>query len=74
MKFLLSPSWKTTVFGLATGLGLIFNQLALAFDGKDDTNPSWLIIGAGITAILQGFSARDANVSDEHSNTKGSGG
>lgn len=61
----LSGSWRTSALGIASILAAISSVITALLDADPNTNPNWPLVGAAITAGLQGLFARDNKVSSE---------
>lgn len=63
-------SWKTTIFGILTGLSIVAPQIIAFLDGDPSTVfDSELFLG-GLAAMGIGIVARDNNVSSETAGAK----
>lgn len=59
-----ATSWKTTVLGVLTGIGLIIDELTRA--GFPDDAAGWIaLVLKGFGPMLLGWFTRDRNVSSE---------
>jgi len=63
-------SWKTTVMGVATALGVICSAVVAYLDGNPDTAVNWELTLAGLTAGIGLIAARDNGVSSEDAGAK----
>lgn len=66
----MKTSWKTTLFGVLTGVGMIVSQALTLLDNDPNTNPQWALVVAGIGAIIHGSVSRDNNVTSEKAGAK----
>ena len=64
MKKLLGASKETTLYGLLTGLTLIFGEVAKQFDNDPATNIEIATIAAAVGMIVAFWRARDQSAHD----------
>lgn len=62
---LVSASWRTRLAGLGGILATLGDTLNKLFDGKPETNPDWLVIGAALSLGWGLLVARDNKVTSE---------
>jgi len=60
-------SWKTTVCGIATGIGLLIPQIIAVLDSDPETAFDVKMIVAALGAMGVGFFSRDKDVSSKSS-------
>lgn len=60
-----NSSWKTTVAGVATALGVVATAVGQYFDADPLTNPDWKVVGLALVAAWGLISARDNDKSSE---------
>lgn len=64
-------SWKTTVAGIAAGLGIIATQVAYIFDADPNTVFSLEAVLGALGVMGIGFFARDNGVTSEQAGATG---
>ena len=63
-------SWRTTVLGVVTGLGIVCTQLVAMLDSDPETVFSLEVLLTGLAAMGIGYFARDNSVSSETAGAK----
>lgn len=58
-------SWKTTLLGIGSLLGIAADVIRALIDGDPLTNPDWTLVFAGATAAIGLIFARDNDKSSE---------
>jgi hypothetical protein len=70
LSSLIPVSWRTTLYGIITGVGLLVSQAETLFDSDSKTNPDLAVCVAAVGIILFGVNARDNKVSTEQERAK----
>lgn len=66
----MGTSWRTTMFGIISGLMIVLAEAITAFDSDPKTNPSIPEIFAGFALMGLGSTARDNGVTSEQAGIK----
>ena len=70
LSSLIPASWRTTLAGIITGIGLLISQGETLIDDDPKTNPDLAACVAAVGVIFLGVSSRDKKVSTEQERAK----
>jgi len=58
-------SWKTTIAGVLSAIGLLSTQLGALLDENPETSLEWPVVMAALGALGIGWFSRDSDVSSQ---------